>query len=378
MGILIECSKCGHWNSGNSTACKGSIRSGEKKGKPCGVKNLKHQQDKQYLIEYRSTGGKKIRERVGPNRIEAEQRLAEVKKLKNQGIVQIESKITLNQLFDWYLELPDVKAKAAYRRKQAMTKALRRLLNGQNKVSDLTIRQLELYVAQRTSEESPVNQGGFIAPKTCKEELNLLKTMINKAVDQQMLEQVPVKGNQYPKIQIDNVRQRIFTEQELDGMLQASPIWLRRIIIMAQGTGMRQNEIVQLKWDSVDLERGFVRLKAEETKTKQARSVKLLPHIIEMLQDIQKGKNTRKVFLSSTKKPIPYWTAYCHDTWKKALLRAGVSDACFHDLRHDFITKAVRAGNPYYVVMKQVGHSSDAMLRRYHLIDENDLETLKM
>ena len=29
MGILIECSKCGHWNSGNSTACKGSIRSGE-------------------------------------------------------------------------------------------------------------------------------------------------------------------------------------------------------------------------------------------------------------------------------------------------------------------------------------------------------------
>ena len=55
-----------------------------------------------------------------------------------------------------------------------------------------------------------------------------------------------------------------------------------------------------------------------------------------------------------------------------------MSDACSHDLRHDFITKAVRAGNPYHVVMKQVGHSSDAMLRRYDLIDGNDLETLKM
>ncbi len=272
------------------------------------------------MIEYRSSNGKKIRERVGTNRNEAEQRLVEVRHPKNRGMVQIESKISINQLFDWYLELPVVKAKAAYRRVQAQTKALRRLLDGQNKVSNLTIRQLELYVAQRTSEGSPTKQGECIAPKTCKEELNLLRAMINKAVDQQMLDQVPVKGNQYPEIQIDNVRQRIFTEQELAEILQASPIWLRRIITMAQGTGMRQNEIIQLKWDSVVLDRGFVRLKAKETKTRQARSVKLVPNVIEMLQEIPRETHTRKVFLSSTKKPIPYWTAYCHDTWKKALL----------------------------------------------------------
>lgn len=377
MGLLIECPKCGHWNSGNSLACKGLLRSGENKGQPCKVRNFKRLPEKEYLIEYRSSNGKKIRERVGANRSEAEQRLVEVRHPKNRGMVQIESKISINQLFDWYLELPAVKAKAACR-VQAQTKALRRLLDGQNKVSNLTIRQLELYVAQRTSEGSPTKQGECIAPKTCKEELNLLRAMINKAVDQQMLEQVPVKGNQYPEIQIDNVRQRIFTEQELAEILQASPIWLRRIITMAQGTGMRQNEIIQLKWDSVDLDRGFVRLKAKETKTRQARSVKLVPNVIEMLQEIPRETHTRKVFLSSTKKPIPHWTTYCHDTWKKALFKAGVTDACFHDLRHDFITKAVRAGNPLYVVMKQVGHKTDAMLRRYHLVDEDDLEGLKL
>ena len=101
-----------------------------------------------------------------------------------------------------------------------------------------------------------------------------------------------------------------FTEQELAEILQASPIWLRRIITMAQGTGMRQNEIIQLKWDSVDLDRGFVRLKAKETKTRQARSVKLVPNVIEMLQEIPRETHTRKVFLSSTKKPIPHWTTF--------------------------------------------------------------------
>ena len=46
-------------------------------------------------------------------------------------------------------------------------------------------------------------------------------------------------------------------------------------------------------------------------------------------------------------------------------------------MRHDFVTKAMRSGNPAYLVMKQVGHKSDAMLRRYQLIDEQDLLQLK-
>ena len=79
MGLLIECPKCGHWNSGNSLACKGSLRSGENKGQPCKVRNFKRLPEKEYLIEYRSSDGKKIRECVGANRNEAEQRLVEVR-----------------------------------------------------------------------------------------------------------------------------------------------------------------------------------------------------------------------------------------------------------------------------------------------------------
>jgi len=161
-------------------------------------------------------------------------------------------------------------------------------------------------------------------------------------------------------------------------LLEATPQWLQRIIIMAQGTGMRQNEIIQLTWDSVDLERGFVRLKAKDTKTRTSRIVKLLPHVVKMLSEIPRVNHTRKVFLSALGKPLPYWTTYCHDTWKNALATAGITDACFHDLRHDFITKAIRKGTRPYIVMKQVGHKSDAMLRRYQLIDEDDLEMLEM
>ncbi|MDA0288806.1 MAG: tyrosine-type recombinase/integrase, partial [Proteobacteria bacterium] len=86
----------------------------------------------------------------------------------------------------------------------------------------------------------------------------------------------------------------------------------------------------------------------------------------------------QQVFLSATNKPIPYWTTYVQKTWKQSLEKAGIEGACFHDLRHDFVTRAMRNGNASHVVMKQVGHKSDSMLRRYQLIDEKDLLELRM
>ena len=45
---------------------------------------------------------------------------------------------------------------------------------------------------------------------------------------------------------------------------------------------------------------------------------------------------------------------------------------------HDFVTRAMRSGNASHVVMKQVGHKTDSMLRRYQLVDERDLMELRI
>ena len=130
---------------------------------------------------------------------------------------------------------------------------------------------------------------------------------------------------------------------------------------------------MQLEWNAVDLKTGFIRLKAAQTKTDEARSVRLSPQVIQMMKEIPRTLHTRNVFLSVTQKPIRRWGSYQKKVWNESLKRAGIKDAVFHDLRHDFVTKAMRRGNPAYLVMKQVGHKSDAMLRRYQLIDERDL-----
>ena len=78
-----------------------------------------------------------------------------------------------------------------------------------------------------------------------KEEVNLLRNVFNRALKHEIISKVPVAN--FPAIKVDNVRKRIFTDDEYQRLLEACPLWLRRIVIMAYWTGMRQREIIQLE-----------------------------------------------------------------------------------------------------------------------------------
>ena len=378
MGLLVECPKCRSRNPEGTANCGGNFRSGEKKGEKCGYSRLNKHAGKTYWIEYREYGKRK-RERIGPSKTAAEARLLEVQKaLVEKRHVEWDknASVTLGNLFDWFLNLQEVQKLDSHLRIKVQVKALKRLLNHNQLIRDLSTAQLENYVHARLQEPSPNRIGKTIAPKTVKEEISLLRNMLNRGLSYEFISSIPI--SRYPTVRVDNVRKRVFEKEEYQRLLEECPLWLRRIVIMAHGTGMRQGEILKLQWSDVDLKTGFVRLKASMTKTDEARSVRLLPEVITMLREIPRTLHTQQVFLSATNKPIPYWTTYVQKVWKRSLEKAGIKGACFHDLRHDFVTRAMRGGNASHIVMKQVGHKTDSMLRRYQLIDEKDLLELQI
>ena len=378
MGLLVECPKCRSRNPEGTANCGGNFRSGEKRGEKCGYSRLNKHAGKTYWIEYREYGKRK-RERIGPSKTAAEARLLEVQKaLVEKRHVERDknASVTLGKLFDWFLNLQEVQKLDSHLRIKVQVKALKRLLNHNQLIRDLSTAQLENYVHARLQEPSPNRIGKTIAPKTVKEEISLLRNMLNRGLSYGFISSIPI--SRYPTVRVDNVRKRIFEKEEYQRLLEECPLWLRRIVIMAHGTGMRQGEILKLQWSDVDLKTGFVRLKASMTKTDEARSVRLLPEVITMLREIPRTLHTQQVFLSATNKPIPYWTTYVQKEWKRSLEKAGIKGACFHDLWHDFVTRAMRGGNASHIVMKQVGHKTDSMLRRYQLIDERDLLELQI
>ena len=44
-----------------------------------------------------------------------------------------------------------------------------------------------------------------------------------------------------------------------------------------------------------------------------------------------------------TNKPITLERTYVQKTWKQSLEKAGIEGVCIHDLRHDFVTRAMRS-----------------------------------
>ena len=59
--------------------------------------------------------------------------------------------------------------------------------------------------------------------------------------------------------------------------------------------------------------------------------------------------------------------------WKSALVRAGIENFRFHDLRHTWANWLVQAGAPFSILQEMGGWESVEMVRRYAHLSPNHL-----
>lgn len=72
-----------------------------------------------------------------------------------------------------------------------------------------------------------------------------------------------------------NVRDEILDPRQVEQLQTCSPSYLQPINYVAYMTGMREREILGLTWEKVDLKGGFIRLQAEDTETREGRTIPL-------------------------------------------------------------------------------------------------------
>jgi integrase len=200
-----------------------------------------------------------------------------------------------------------------------------------------------------------------IKPATLARELELLRAALNIAVREWEWLEV----NPFWKVRIEQPKghkERWVTLKEQESLLEASPAWLRDIILFALNTGMRQDEILSLKWSQVDMLRRTVTLL--ETKNKEKRTIPLNQTALGLLR--AKGKIRHisgYVFASEAGTKIHARNLL--RAFYSARRKAGLEDVRFHDLRHTFATRLVQSGVDLYVVKELLGHKSLKMTMRY-------------
>lgn len=127
-------------------------------------------------------------------------------------------------------------------------------------------------------------------------------------------------------------------------------------------TCARQEEMVDLPWKELDLAQRIWALPASRSKTGRRRKIYLTPLAVGILNELRLD---RKLGGDRAFHRLPT-AASVSSTFHEAIVRLGIEDLVFHDLRHEGITRHRMAKNfEPEVLMRMVGHSSPQMTMVY-------------
>jgi integrase len=197
-------------------------------------------------------------------------------------------------------------------------------------------------------------------------ELEVLRHMLNKAVEWAMLDENPF--NRFKEsifFEETNDRVRFLEKEEIQALLDVSPVYLQNIIKGAIFTGLRKSDLLSLKWTDVDLERGTYSFR-EKKKRGRLVNKEMNNDMIDMLMKIPKG-TTDNIFCGPKGKPLKD----IKRAFSTALRKAGITDFHFHDLRHTSASHLVMGGASLKTVQEHLGHSTLAMTQRYAHLSKN-------
>ena len=195
-------------------------------------------------------------------------------------------------------------------------------------------------------------------PATVNRIMSRLRHMLNMAVQWQVLDQSPMRRLKFLKE--NNARLRYLSLGECDRLIAAclAP-HLRAIVTVALHTGMRSGEIRNLNWRDLDFDSGFLIIR--DSKYGEARHVPMDSTVIELFRNYPRTSGSEFVFSNATGGRL----GWLQHGFRKALMRAGLTDLHFHDLRHTFASQWMMAGGELYSLKDILGHKTIAMTQRY-------------
>jgi integrase len=277
---------------------------------------------------------------------------------------------TFKELSRWYLSLDDVKRKASFERDRRSVGKLSDFFGGQL-LRQLSASLIGEYQAKRMVEKS--YRGEITKPATVNREVSCLRTMFNKAIRDGKLEKNPTKGVRF--LRENNERDRVLSFEEWERYKAKCPPWYFPIAMMAYYTGMRKSEIISIATSRIDLKDGFIRLKREDTKTGEARSIPIDFELMEVLRNVLKVRplNCDRVFHRNGKPINGDNIRWAHE---RACKRANIQNFTFHDFRHTCINNWRREGHDYFKIMAASGHKTVSVFKRYNMVDEEELKSL--
>lgn len=165
------------------------------------------------------------------------------------------------------------------------------------------------------------------------------------------------------------------------------------LILTALGTGLRQGELLALKWENVNLEEKYLEVKETVKKVyvfddngdkslqtiyntpktlNSIRKVDLPNKLVTLLSDMEKGS---EFVFNENGQPISAKTLF--GNWKKVLDDNDIPYKKFHSLRHTYATMLLSRGVDLKTVQDLMGHSDITITQIYlHVLPKTKIDAV--
>jgi integrase len=207
----------------------------------------------------------------------------------------------------------------------------------------------------------------------------ILHNIFKQAVREGILGRNPIDAVERPKVE-QSETWTLKEEQARQFLIAATGTRFETIYYLALTTGMREGELLGLKWSDLDrnksilfvqrqLQRipgqGYVlvppKTKAGRRDIKLGRGTLLQPQAHEEQQKVQRAatsdawQNNDLIFPTRLGKPLD--NKRVRSEFKRILNAASLPDIRFHDLRHTSLSTLMDNGTPVNTVQRRAGHA---------------------
>ena len=191
-------------------------------------------------------------------------------------------------------------------------------------------------------------------------------------------------------------RVRFLSDAERETLLSAcaKSEWpaLHTLVLVAISTGARRSEIINLKWDDVDLRvrepsvdpktgekhAGIGRAVVRDTKNGDPRVLPLVGKALEAMRVLKLRGSAKSLWVFP--QPSGFHGAYENfdGVWYGALKAAGLTNFRFHDLRHTTASMLAAQGASLLEIADVLGHRTMQMVRRCrHLAQSHKVDVIE-
>jgi integrase len=198
------------------------------------------------------------------------------------------------------------------------------------------------------------------------------------AVDEELIPGNPVSGI-LKRLRLEREKRitiEPLNEQEVSLFLDTCANHFREFYVFflcAFRTGMRLGELLGLKWVDIDwngkfirVERSYKRGNLDKTKTGRTRRVDVSDQLEEALKALLIERKKEAVKAGSPaplnfvfqRNGRPMEQNYIRRIFKRVLVKAGIREMRFHDIRHTYASLLLSQGESPVYVKEQLGHQS--------------------